>query len=134
LDENMYTEIVLEHYRNPANFGNLQNATIESYDENPMCGDKIKMQLKLDKKKIQDIKFSGDGCAISIAATSMLTSRIKGMQLGDVKKLTKEDVFKLLGIELTPIRIKCALLPLKVLKMALVSYLNEKQNIDWNDL
>jgi len=130
----MYTEIILEHYKNPANFGSLPNATVESYDENPICGDKIKMQLKVNQNKIRDVRFDGDGCAICIAAASMLTSHIKGMKLSDVKKLSKKDVFKLLGIELTPIRIKCALLSLKVLKMALVSYLSEKRNTDWNSL
>lgn len=134
MDNKMYTEIILEHYKNPANFGNLPNADMESYDENPICGDKIKMQIKLNKNKIQIAKFKGDGCAICIASASMLTSHIKDMNLSDVKKISKDDIFELLGIELTPIRIKCALLSLKVLKMALVSYLSNKENVDWNSL
>lgn len=134
LDSNMYTELILENYRNPANFGAIRNADLESEDENPTCGDKIKMQIKLDGNKIQDAKFTGDGCAICISSASMLTSLVKGKNLSNVKKISKEDVFKFLGINLTPIRIKCALLPLKVLKMALVSYMKEKKTVDWNSL
>lgn len=130
----IYSEMILEHYKNPMNFGEMSNPDIESYEDNPICGDRIKMQFKLNGKKIEDVKFSGDGCAISIASASMLTSKIKGKNLSEVKKIAKEDVFKLLGIKLTAARVKCALLPLKVLKMSLVSYLKEKQNVDWNSL
>lgn len=130
----MYTELILEHYRNPANFGVLHNADLESFDENPICGDKIKMQFKLSGNKIQDVKFNGDGCTICISSASMITSQIKGMALSEAKKISKENIFKLLGIHLTPIRIKCALLPLKVLKIALVSYLKENKTVDWNSL
>lgn len=130
----MYTELILENYKNPANFGTIKNPDLESFDENTICGDKIKMQIKLDGSKIQEAKFSGDGCAICISSASMLTSLIKGKKLSEVKKISKEDIFKLLGINLTPIRIKCALLSLKVLKMSLVSYLQEKKTINWNSL
>ncbi len=134
LNSEMYTEVILENYRNPSNFGNLKNPDMEGYDENTVCGDKIKMQIKLDGNKIKDAKFSGEGCAICISSASMLTSFIKGKKLDEVKKISKEDVFKLLGINLTPIRIKCALLSLKVLKMSLVSYLQEKKTINWDGL
>lgn len=132
--DSMYTEIILEHYRNPANFGIIPNADLESYDENPICGDKIKMQIKLSGSRIKDAKFSGDGCAICIASASMLTSYIIGKNLGDVKKISKEDIFGLLKIDLTPIRIKCALLSLKVLKMSLVTYLKDSKSVNWNSL
>lgn len=112
----------------------MKNPDMESYDENTICGDKIKMQIKLDGNKIKDVKFSGDGCAICISSASMLTTLIKGKKLSEVKDISKENVFKLLGINLTPIRIKCALLSLKVLKMSLVSFLKENKKIDWNNL
>lgn len=130
----IYSELILEHYKNPANFGEIKNADMESYEDNTVCGDKIKMQIKLNGKKIQDIKFSGDGCAISQASADMLADFVKGKSLTEAKKISKEDMFKMLGIKLTVARIKCALLSLKVLKMSLVSYLKEKQNVDWNSL
>ena len=134
MDNNMYTELILEHYRNPANFGTLKDCNLESYDENPICGDKIRMQFKISNNEIEEIKFSGDGCAICMSSASMLTSHVKGMKLGEAKRVSKDDVFKLLGIELTPVRIKCALLPLKVLKIAIVSFLEENKTVDWNSL
>lgn len=130
----MYSALILEHYKNPENFGEIRNADLESVDDNPTCGDRIKMQIRLDGKKIHDVKFSGDGCAICIASASMLTSKIKGKNLSEAKKISKEDVFELLKIKLTASRVKCALLSLKVLKMSLVSYLKERQNVDWNSL
>lgn len=115
----LYQEIILDHYKNPRNFGELSNPTHESHSDNPLCGDKISMQLVVDKKKIKDIKFSGVGCAISTASASMITDYIKGKTIDEAKQLTAEDVQEMLQIEVGPVRIKCALLPLEVLKKAL---------------
>lgn len=117
--DNFYRENILDHFRNPHNFGKLRRADIESEIGNPLCGDKIKMQVKIDvptgRIRIRDVRFTGEGCAISIASASMLTDKIKDMSIEEVKKLGLEDMLRLLGITLTPIRIRCALLPLEVL-------------------
>ena len=121
----IYREIILDYYRNPRNFGRLEKYDIESHDVNPLCGDEIEMQLKVgDGQKIEEIKFTGKGCAISQASASMLTELAKGKQLEWVKQVSKEDVFKLLGNpDLGPSRVKCALLGMKVLKTGVYGYL-----------
>src|SRR3989344_6854645 len=122
--EDMYQEIILDHYRNPKNFGTFENPTIHFRDTNPTCGDIIEIQVLVDKEnKIKSIKFSGKGCAISQAAASMLTEEVKGKSLEDIKNLKKEDILEMLGIPLSGIRLKCALLSLKVLKVGVYSYL-----------
>src|SRR3989338_6904192 len=117
--DNFYRENILDHFRNPHNFGKLRHADIASEIGNPSCGDKIKMQVQLanDNKQltINNLKFTGEGCAISIASASMLTDKIKDMSIEEIKKLGLEDILGLLGITLTPSRIRCALLPLEVL-------------------
>lgn len=122
----IYSEIILDYYRHPKNFGKLEKPDIVSKDYNPLCGDSVEIQLKVSNGKIVDVKFTGSGCAISQAAASMLTEVIKGKKLEEVVKLDKDDVLKLLGIELSPIRLKCALLPLKALKLGVYSYLSKK--------
>ena len=121
--DNFYRENILDHFRNPHNFGKLPRADSESEEGNPLCGDKIGMQVQLtidnEQLIINNIRFTGEGCAISIASASMLTDKVKGMCAKDVGKLGLEDVVGLLGITLTPARIKCALLPLEVLHTAL---------------
>ena len=115
----LYQEIILDHYKNPRNFGELSGGTHEAESFNPLCGDKIRMQLIVEKGKIKDIKFSGVGCAVSTASASMLTEQLKGKKVDKAKATTTKEVEELLGIELGPVRIKCALLPLEVLKKAL---------------
>jgi nitrogen fixation NifU-like protein len=107
----MYQELILQHYRSPQNFGPLEHADFEGEESNPLCGDHIKIQLKLDpgRKRVSEVRFSGDGCAISVASSSMLTQKVKGMPLEDVGHLTREDVLKLVAIPLSPVRVKCAL-------------------------
>ena len=125
--EEMYQEIILDHYRRPRNFGTLQKANITFRDSNPACGDVIELQIFTDAHGIiKDIKFSGKGCAISQAAASMLTESVKGKNIKDIKPLTKQDILEMLNIPLSGIRLKCALLSLKVLKMAAYTYLGEK--------
>ncbi|MDG6910841.1 MAG: SUF system NifU family Fe-S cluster assembly protein [Nitrososphaerota archaeon] len=121
----IYREIILDYYRHPRNFGKLERFDIASRDTNPLCGDEIEMQVKLgDGMKIEDVKFTGKGCAISQAAASMLTELAKGKPLEWVRSLAKEDVFKMLGNpDLGPSRVKCALLGMKVLKTGAYGYL-----------
>lgn len=114
--DDFYREYILDHYRNPRNRGVLESPDYTYEDSNPLCGDEIRMDLKVNDGVIKDIKFSGRGCAISQASASMLTEMIEGKPLDEVRELTKEDMLETLGITLTPVRVKCALLGLKVLK------------------
>jgi nitrogen fixation NifU-like protein len=124
----IYKELILDYYRNPRNFGKLDQFDISSHDTNPLCGDEIDIQIKVgDGNKIEQIKFFGRGCAISQASASMLTELAKGKDLTWVKQLAKEDILKLLGNpDLGPSRIKCALLGMKVLKTGVYGYLGAK--------
>jgi nitrogen fixation protein NifU and related proteins len=118
MDE-LYRDFILDHYRNPRNAGTLEDADATFEDINPLCGDKIRMDLKIRDGVITDVKFKGRGCAISQASASLLTEDIKGKTLADINKISKEDVLANVGINISPARLKCALLGLKVLKMAL---------------
>jgi nitrogen fixation NifU-like protein len=112
-------DVIIEHYRNPHNFGELKPCEIEVEEGNPSCGDQIKMSINTKEGKIDDIKFSGKGCIISQAAASILTDMVKGMDVEEAKKITKEQMLENLIIPVGPMRLKCALLALKVLKKAL---------------
>lgn len=115
--EDLYRENILDHYQNPRNYGTLDNPDISYEDDNPMCGDVIRIDIKLDEhNRVSQVGFSGEGCAISTASASMLTEEILGRSLDEVKQLSKDDILDMLGIQLGPVRIKCALLSLKVLK------------------
>jgi nitrogen fixation protein NifU and related proteins len=116
-DDQFYREYILDHYKNPRNYGRLENADISHEEDNPLCGDVVGMDFRIKDGTIDDIKFHGRGCAISQASASLLTERIKGLSLDDAKKINKDDVLGELGIDISPARIKCALLPLKVLKV-----------------
>ncbi len=129
--EQMYQENILDHYRNPRNFGFLDNPDVDVNDYNPLCGDKVGIQMKINGNTIKEVKFYGSGCAISQAAASMLTDEIKGKNIGDILRLTKQDIIDLLGIEISYARLKCALLALKVLKMA--AYMHEGRKFDISD-
>jgi nitrogen fixation NifU-like protein len=119
--EQMYREVILDHYRNPRGHGAMDDADAEAEGMNPLCGDEVTIFVSLaeDGETIDDIKFSGRGCAISQAATSMLTEMVKGRSATEVATLPKEELLEEIGIPLTPIRLKCALLGLGVLKVAL---------------
>ncbi len=120
----IYSEIILDYYRYPKNKGSILNPQIKAKDSNPLCGDVVEIQMELDgDNQVKDIKFNGQGCAISQASASMLTELVKGKNLDEVRKLSKEDILSLLGGQLTAVRMKCALLSLKVLKTGLYSYL-----------
>ena len=117
--EMMYKELILDHYKHPQNFGKLENADVIHREANALCGDVIEVQLKFNgEKKISDAKFTGHGCAISQASTDILTSSVKGKRISDIKNMNSDHVLKLLGIEISPMRLKCALLPLVALKSA----------------
>lgn len=122
----VYKETILDHYRHPRNFGELPNANARAREANVICGDTIEMQLRLHGKKIEDVSFRGQGCAISIASASMLTEQVKGRSTSEIMKLGKKDIIGLLGTDPGPTRIECALLGLKVMKMAIYSYLGIK--------
>ena len=113
---NIYEEDILDHYENPSNYGTLENPDISYEEDNPLCGDKIHMDLTVKDGIVVDVGWQGYGCTISQAAASMLTERIKGQRLDDIKKLSKDDQLDMLGIPLGPVRLKCGLLALKVLK------------------
>lgn len=115
----MYREYILDLYKNPLNKGIIDNPTHEFIRNNPLCGDEVKIQLIVKDNKIENIKFSGQGCAISMASASLLTDKIKNMNIEDAKNLNKDDILELIKIPLSPVRIKCALLCLDVLRGAL---------------
>lgn len=114
--DDLYKELILDHAQHPHNYGTLADATNSYEDTNPLCGDKIRMELKIENGVIADVKFTGKGCAISQASASMLTDEIKGKALDEIKHIDKQVVLDMLGIPLGLSRIKCALLPLKVIK------------------
>jgi nitrogen fixation protein NifU and related proteins len=112
----IYREQILDHSRSPRNFGTIEDADITYEDTNPLCGDRVRIDVKVEGGKIADIKFSGRGCAISQAAASMLTEMVAGEDLDQVRDLSAQDVLDELGVPISPARVKCALLGLKVLK------------------
>jgi nitrogen fixation NifU-like protein len=114
--EDLYRQNILDHYHNPRNYGTLENPDITSEDSNPLCGDEIRIELRVQGGVIEDVRFSGRGCAISLAAASMLTERLKGMPLEEAKHIGKEDFLAELGVRIGPSRQKCALLPLKAFR------------------
>ena len=114
--DELYREEILEHYQRPRNHGTLEHPDITYEDANPLCGDRIRVDVNVKDGRIADVRFSGHGCAISQAAASMLCEHVEGMNLEDVKRLSRDDMLEMLGIELGPVRLKCALLGLKTLK------------------
>jgi nitrogen fixation NifU-like protein len=118
----MYAENILDHYRNPRNFGKIPDAQIKNREYNPLCGDDYEFHLKLQDGIVVDAKFSGDGCAISKASASLLSEHIKEKSLEEIKKMKLADIVKLLGIEVSAARIKCALLPLIAIQKGIQNF------------
>ena len=114
----LYREEILDHYKHPRHFGHLDDPNLVFHDSNPFCGDEITLELKIEDGRVADVAFTGHGCAISRAAASMMSEEIIGKPLDELRGWQKEDIVDLLGIEVGPVRIKCALLPLKALKAA----------------
>ncbi len=115
--EDLYREIIIDRYKNPQYRGHLDPHDISFEDDNPLCGDHIEVTLRVDAEgRVSEARFDGKGCAISQASADLLIESIIGKSLEEVKKMTKQDLLDLLGIELGPVRLKCALLSLKVLK------------------
>ena len=114
--DELYRENILDHYKHPRNRGTLEHPDITYEDANPLCGDQLRIDIAVEDGRIAQIRHSGHGCSISQAAASMLCERMEGRPLEEVKQLTREDVLEMLGIELGPVRLKCALLALKTLK------------------
>ncbi len=123
MNSDIYREMILEHYRNPVNAGVVQDADVVSKDYNPTCGDVVEIQIKFSDGVIKDIKFQGQGCAISQSSTDILIDFVKNKSIQQIKQISSEDFMNKLGIELSPVRLKCALLGLKTLKTAVYTYL-----------
>jgi nitrogen fixation NifU-like protein len=117
--DDLYRDYILEHYRRPHNFGVLETPTSSFEGANPLCGDRITMMLGIRDGVVEEVAFSGRGCAISQASASLLTDEIRGKSVDQVARLTPDDVLELLGIEISPARLKCALLSLETLQHAL---------------
>ena len=121
--EDMYREHILDHYKHPRNFGVLDPADVDHEANNPLCGDEIRLTFKVNAKdEVENVKFTGRGCAISQASASLLTSRVKGKPLREIKLIDRDEIVKMLGIPISPVRLKCALLSLAVLREGIEIY------------
>src|SRR3989344_4787601 len=118
-EDDIYRENIIDHFKNPRNYGEIVEAEIKHSELNSFCGDMIRLFVKLKEGKVEDVKFKGNGCAISMAATSMMTEILKEKTLDEVKNIKKEDIFEMLGIKLGVVRIKCGLLCLNALMKGL---------------
>jgi nitrogen fixation NifU-like protein len=119
MNSNIYMQNILDHYHDPENYGVIEGANCHAEEHNALCGDRLEVFMVVDNGVVVDVKFQGEGCAISQAAMSMLSTELVGKSVDEVQKLNKEDIIELLGIELSPTRLKCALLSLDVVKKSL---------------
>jgi len=133
LDNSIYREIILEHYKNPSNRGTLDPCDYSYQDVNPLCGDEIRIDVRVADDHISEIRFSGRGCAVSQASTSILTEMVQGKSLDEVKAIGRDDLLDEIGIPVSPARMKCAMLGLKVLKAGIygVDHANTAVDESW---
>jgi len=117
--EDLYREHILDHYGNPRNQGRLEDADISCEWDNPVCGDTVRLDLRLTDGRVSEVRFDGQGCIISMASASMFTEEIRGKTVEELQALRDEDVFEMLGVPLGPSRANCGLLPLRVLREGL---------------
>jgi nitrogen fixation NifU-like protein len=129
--DDFYRENILDHYKNPRNAGHLEAPTATAEGVNPLCGDELSIELQVDDGVVTDVRYNGRGCAISQAAASMLSDTIKGRRVDELAGVGKDDVLEELGIPLTPIRLKCAMLSVGVLKVALNQVTGEPLPEEW---
>jgi len=131
---NLYQENILDHYENPHQRGTMQDPTLAFRDLNPLCGDEVCVQARLDEHgRLAEVCFDGKGCVISLAAASMLMEEIEGKTLDDVKKMDRQSMLDLLGIPLTTMRVKCAMLALRTLEKAIHLYEGQKSQTSVTD-
>jgi len=128
MGSDMYRQQILDHYKNPRNYGEIEEPTYTHAGENPMCGDEIRIDVELDddEEVIERVAFRGDGCAISQASASMLTGKLQGMPVEEMQELDRDDVVDMLGVDISPMRIKCAVLAEKVVQDGAKIYEGEK--------
>ncbi|MEF8814579.1 MAG: SUF system NifU family Fe-S cluster assembly protein [Halovenus sp.] len=125
----MYRQQILDHYKNPRNYGEIEDATFTHVGENPMCGDTIEMDVVLDDDEdtIEAVAFRGDGCAISQASASMLSERLPGASIEELQEMDRDDIIDMLGVDISPMRVKCAVLAEKVAQDGAEIYFGEKE-------
>lgn len=128
-----YREYILDHYRNPRNYGTLESPSAHAEDSNPLCGDQLAIDLLVEGDTVKEVRFKGRGCAISQASASMLSEMIEGRPVAEVVRLGKDDVLDALGISISPARTKCAFLSLRVLHRSLALAGLEKPDRDEED-
>ena len=128
----MYRQQILDHYKNPRNYGEIEDATFTHVGENPMCGDEITMDVVLadDDETIEAVAFRGDGCAISQASASMLTGELRGLTLEELDEMDRDDVVDMLGVDISPMRVKCAVLAEKVAQDGAAIYRGDIEDVD----
>ncbi|USZ66664.1 SUF system NifU family Fe-S cluster assembly protein [Halorussus salilacus] len=129
MGSDMYRQQILDHYKNPRNYGELDEKTYSHAGENPMCGDEIAIDVKLDddEETIERVAFRGDGCAISQASASMLSQKLAGMSVAEMREMDRDDVIDMLGVDISPMRVKCAVLAEKVVQDGAEIYEGEKE-------
>jgi nitrogen fixation NifU-like protein len=126
--DDFYRDNILDHYKNPRNFGTIEKPDASLIENNPFCGDRIGMEVKISEQQTE-VKFQGEGCAISMASASMLTELVQGKSIEEIIAIKPETVTDMLGVELTPVRLKCALLSLQVLQKTLTLVKENKNSV-----
>jgi nitrogen fixation NifU-like protein len=122
MTSDLYREHILDHYGNPRNEGHLENPDISHERDNPVCGDVVRLDIKLENGKVREARFGGQGCVVSVAAASMFTEEIQGKTIAELKEMGDEDILRMLGVELGASRINCGVLPLRVLQEGLAQW------------